>query len=157
MSMSVIADKLDGVSAILEDLAKALGETAVETAKAQTYHWNVTGMAFAPLHALFQDIYEDHFEAQDVLAERMKALGGYADGRLSQSLVVSGIKECDGAIAAERMVENLAQDQRILSSTLKHLARVAEDQGDLVTNDLAIGRAAAHDKFAWMLQAHLAN
>ena len=30
-------------------------------------------------------------------------------------------------------------------------------EGDLVTNDLAIERADVHDKFAWILESHLAE
>ncbi len=53
------------------------------------------------------------------------------------------------------MLKNLAADQEALSSTLLRLARVAEKRGDAVTNDLAIERADVHDKFAWILRAHL--
>ena len=77
---------------VIESLARTLADTMVETAKAQTCHWNVTGMAFGPLHALFQEIYEDHFNAQDLIAERIKALGGHADGRLSAVLTLSAIR-----------------------------------------------------------------
>jgi len=48
---------------------------------AQNCHGNVTGMSFGSLHALFQDIYEDHFAAQDDLAERVRALEGGQRGR----------------------------------------------------------------------------
>ena len=41
---------------------------------AQNFHWNVTGMAFGPLHDLFQKIYEDHFTAQDDLADTTNVL-----------------------------------------------------------------------------------
>lgn len=157
MSMSVVVERPDTCSAVIEELARALSVTMVETAKAQTYHWNVTGMAFGPLHALFQEIYEDHFEAQDTLAERIKALGGHADGRLSHVLELSTLEECDGSMVARQMVENLARDQRTLSSTLRRLAHAAEAAGDIVTNDLAIERAEAHDTFAWKLEAHLAD
>ena len=155
MSVSMVSEKADGRSAVVENLSWALSETMVETAKAQTYHWNVTGMAFGPLHALFQEIYEDHFEAQDELAERIKALGGRADGRFTQALKTSSIKECDGTVSAIQMVETMARDQRTLSANLLELARVAEDEGDLGTQDMAIERSKVHDKFAWMLDAHL--
>ena len=144
-------------AAIVEQLARGLSETSVVTAKAQTYHWNVTGMAFGPLHDLFQKIYEDHFEAQDMLAERLRALGLKVDGRLQARLEKSRIGECAGAITAQDMVKALAADQKTLSATLLSLARLAERQGDDVTNDLAIERAQAHDKFAWILDAHVAE
>jgi len=53
------------------------------------------------------------------------------------------------------MIEALMKDQETLSSTNSSLAQIAEQHGDWATNDLATARIAAHDKFAWMLRAHL--
>ncbi|MEM9028860.1 MAG: DNA starvation/stationary phase protection protein [Pseudomonadota bacterium] len=155
--MADVATKLSqsAIEAIVEGLTQSLAETSVATMKAQNYHWNVEGMAFGPLHALFQDMYEDHFEAQDSLAERIKMLDAHAEGRLSVYLERSKIKECDGKISDKEMIAKLQADQETLSSTLRALAGEAERHGDMVTNDLAIERADKHDKFAWMLRAHL--
>lgn len=142
--------------AIVQGLTQSLAETSVETMKAQNYHWNVTGMAFGPLHALFQEMYEEHFVAQDELAERIKALGAHAEGRQSEYLKRSKIDECDGSISDKEMVKKLSEDQELLSSTLRALATVADEHGDMVTNDMAIERAQVHDKFAWILRSHLA-
>lgn len=155
--MESIASKFEpsAVEEIVEGLTQALAETAVETMKAQNYHWNVTGMAFGPLHALFQQIYEDHFTAQDDLAERIKALEAHAEGRHSEYLKRSAIKESDGRADDKTMVADLVADQETISATLRALAAVAEKHGDVVTNDMAVGRAQVHDKFAWLLRANL--
>ena len=155
--MQNLATELEdsALEAIVDGLTQSLSETAVTTMKAQNYHWNVTGMSFGPLHDLFQKIYEDHFEAQDDLAERIKALGGHAEGRLSVHLKRSKIEECDGHVASDAMVEKLAADQEVLAGTLSALADAAEKNGDLLTQDLAIARGQTHEKFAWMLRAHL--
>lgn len=156
MSISAAANVIEAQDEVATALAAALANTTIATLKAQNYHWNVTGMAFGPLHELFQAIYEDHFEAQDTLAERAKALGYHVDGRYSTFLAGSEISECDGSVSTEQMVRKLVKDQDVLSSSLLSLARIAEEHDDAVTNDLAIGRAAVHDKFAWMLRSHLA-
>jgi starvation-inducible DNA-binding protein len=145
----------DAKTEIIEGLHQSLAETTVTTMKAQNFHWNVTGMSFGALHDLFQKIYEDHFTGQDDLAERIKALSGHADGRLSEFLKRSSVGEADGQSSAKAMVEALKSDQETLSATLRALAEIADKHGDVVTNDLAIERANAHDKFAWMLRAHL--
>jgi starvation-inducible DNA-binding protein len=155
MSKTVTALEPSAKQEIVEGLTQALAETAIETLKAQNYHWNVEGMAFGPLHALFETIYDDHFDAQDTLAERIKALDAHAEGRYASYLGRSAIKECDGRIAARDMVERLKADQETLSATMQALAAVSEKHGDMLTNDLAIERGRQHDKFAWMLRAHL--
>jgi starvation-inducible DNA-binding protein len=146
----------DAKAEIIQALTQSLAETSVATMKAQNFHWNVTGMSFGSLHALFQKMYEDHFEGQDVLAERVKALEGHAEGRYAEFLKRSTISESDGHLTAQQMVEQLKGDQETLSATLRALAELADQHGDIVTNDMAIERADTHDKFAWMLRAHLA-
>ncbi|MBX2806527.1 MAG: DNA starvation/stationary phase protection protein [Hyphomicrobiales bacterium] len=155
--MADVAVKLseDAKTAIVNGLTQSIAETSIETMKAQNYHWNVKGMAFGPLHALFQTIYEDHFTAQDDLAERVRALGAHVEGRLSTFLKRSRIEECEGKISDKEMVKKLADDQELLSSTLISLAVLADQHGDLVTNDMAIERSQVHDKFAWILRSHL--
>ncbi len=142
--------------AICEALNQCVAETAVTTMLAQNFHWNVTGMAFGPLHALFQQVYEDHFTAQDDLAERVKALGGHAEGQLAGMLKRSKVAEHDGHATAEQMVETLAKAQATIAATLAGTAAVAEEHGDLLTQDLAVARGQVHEKFAWLLRAHLA-
>ena len=77
---------VDSKNAISEALNQSIAELVITTMMAQNFHWNVTGMAFGPLHELFQKIYEDHFEAQDELAERIKAIGGHANGVLGKKI-----------------------------------------------------------------------
>ncbi|MBZ8132099.1 Dps family protein [Afifella sp. IM 167] len=155
--MGLVAAKIEpgAKQDIVEGLTQAVAETAVVMSKAQNFHWNVTGMAFGPLHDLFQKIYEDHFEAMDDLAERIKALDAHAEGRYSKYLERSTVDEHDGHASDNDMVAAMLADQETLSSTLSALCSVADKHGDWATNDLATERVAVHDKFAWMLRAHL--
>ena len=141
--------------AVAEALNQAKAETTVATALAQNFHWNVRGMAFGPLHALFQEIYEDHFTAQDDLAERVKTLDLHAEGKLSDMLSRSKIAEADGHQTDREMIEILMKAQEQLSATLSGVEKVSSEQGDTLTEDLAIERGRVHEKFAWILRAHL--
>jgi starvation-inducible DNA-binding protein len=156
MTQAAAQLSLSAKEAICDALNQGVAETAVTTMLAQNFHWNVTGMAFGPLHGLFQTIYEDHFSAQDDLAERIKALGGHAEGRLAGMLHRSKIAEHDGHASAEQMIATMLAAQEVLAQTMSGIASVAEAHGDLLTQDVAIGRGRAHDKFAWMLRAHIA-
>lgn len=141
---------------IAEALTQAVAETVVTTMLAQNFHWNVKGMAFGPLHALFQEVYEDHFAAQDELSERVRALGAHAEGRLSAMLDRSAVGEHDGHATDREMVGALAEAQRTLASTLARAAETAARHDDKLTEDLCIERGQIHEKFAWLLGAHLA-
>src|SRR5690554_3419560 len=146
----------DATAQIADSLNQCVAETIVTTMLAQNFHWNVTGMAFGPLHQLFQTIYEDHFIAQDDLAERVKALNAHAEGTLANMLKRSKVSEVDGVPAAEEMVRLMKDAQETLAETIAGAAELAATQGDTLTEDLCIARGQTHEKFAWMLRAHLA-
>ncbi len=143
-------------AAIADALNQCVAETAVTTMLAQNFHWNVTGMAFGPLHALFQEIYEDHFAGQDDLAERVKALDAHAEGMLAGMLKRSKIAEHDGHADDKTMVKTLQAAEEMLAATLAAAGELAAGHDDTLTEDLCIARGQTHEKFAWMLRAHLA-
>ena len=143
--------------AIAKALYQCVSETAVTTMLAQNYHWNVTGMAFGPLHNLFQEIYEDHFQAQDELAERMRSIGHKVDGRLAAMIDISKVledsNECN--MTDKEMIAALVDAQKTLAATLSGAGDIAAENGDKLTEDLCIERGRAHEKFAWLLQSHI--
>jgi starvation-inducible DNA-binding protein len=145
----------DAVTQIAEALNQCVAETVVATMLAQNFHWNVTGMAFGPLHELFQTIYEDHFAAQDELAERIKALDAHAEGTLAGMLKRSKVSEAQGVPSAEEMIAQLKDAQETLAETIAGAGELAAQHGDTLTEDLCIARGTVHEKFAWMLRAHL--
>lgn len=155
MTQTAAALTTDARTAIAEALNQSVAETAVTTMLAQNFHWNVTGMAFGPLHDLFQKIYEDHFVAQDDLAERTKSLGAHANGTLAGMVSRSKIAEHDGHASDQEMIRVMLDAQETLASTLAGCGELASGHGDTLTEDLCIARGQVHEKFAWFLRAHL--
>jgi len=156
MTQTAAALSTDARAEIVSALNQSVAETAVTTMLAQNFHWNVTGMAFGPLHDLFQKIYEDHFIAQDDLAERVKALQGHAEGTLAGMLKRSKVAEHEGTASAEDMIKAMLDAQETLAATLAGAGELAANYADTLTEDLCIARGQTHEKFAWMLRSHLA-
>jgi starvation-inducible DNA-binding protein len=156
MTQTAAALTTDARAAIADALNQSVAETAVTTMLAQNFHWNVTGMAFGPLHDLFQKIYEDHFVAQDDLAERVKALNAHAEGTLAGMIARSKIAENEGKGSAKDMIRTMMEAQETLAATLAGAGELAASHGDSLTEDLCIGRGQVHEKFAWFLRSHLA-
>lgn len=142
---------------LAEAIYQCVAETTVTTMMAQNFHWNVTGMAFGPLHALFQEIYEDHFTAQDELAERIRTIGHHVDGRLSTMLAISKVTENSSHSAKKdtEMVAALAEAQLVVAATLAGTSDLAAQHGDKLTEDLCVERGRVHEKFAWLLKSHI--
>ncbi len=156
MTQTAVALSNDARAAIVEALNQSVAETSVTTMLAQNFHWNVTGMAFGPLHELFQKIYEDHFVAQDDLAERIKALDGHAEGTLAGMIKRSKVSEHDGHASDREMIKAMQDAQETLAATLAGAGAIAAGNGDTLTEDLCIARGQVHEKFAWFLRSHLA-
>jgi len=156
MTQTAVALSTDARAAIVDALNQSVAETAVTTMLAQNFHWNVTGMAFGPLHALFQEIYEDHFTAQDDLAERIKALDAHADGTLAGMLKRSKVAEHEGHASDKEMIKAMQTAQETLAATLAGAGELAAAHGDTLTEDLCIARGQTHEKYAWFLRSHLA-
>ena len=148
---------VDSQPNIAQALYQCVAETAVTTMMAQNFHWNVTGMAFGPLHALFQEIYEDHFTAQDDLAERIRSIGHTVDGRLQSMVNASKVVEDEaGAVKTDlEMISSLLEAQRTVAATLSGASDIAANDGDKLTEDLCVDRARVHEKFAWLLESYL--
>ncbi|WP_299152858.1 DNA starvation/stationary phase protection protein [uncultured Tateyamaria sp.] len=157
MTQTAAALTTDARTAIADALNQSIAETAVTTMLAQNFHWNVKGMAFGTLHDLFQTIYEDHFAAQDDLAERVRALDAHADATLAGMLKRSKVHEHDGHASDQDMVRLLKEAQETLAATLAGSGALAAEHGDTLTEDLCIARGQIHEKFAWILRAHLAG
>ncbi|PTX54197.1 starvation-inducible DNA-binding protein [Litoreibacter ponti] len=156
--MTQTAAALDSNSraAIVDALNQSVAETTVTTMLAQNFHWNVKGMSFGPLHALFQEVYEDHFTAQDDLAERIKALNGHAEATLAGMLKRSKVQEHEGTATDKEMLAAMLEAQETLAGTLASAGALAAEHEDSLTEDLCIARGQTHEKFAWMMRAHLA-
>ena len=148
---------VDSQPSVAQALYQCVAETAVTTMMAQNFHWNVTGMAFGPLHALFQEIYEDHFTAQDDLAERIRSIGHSVDGRLHSMISASKVveDEADASKTDVEMISRLSEAQKTVAATLLGASDIAADAGDKLTEDLCVERGRVHEKFAWLLESHL--
>lgn len=134
-------------------LSALLADTYTLAIKTQNYHWNVTGREFYSLHKLFEEQYDALFDAADELAERLRALGGYAPGGLAEFAKLTTISDAKSGLSAEAMLKDLAKSHEQAAATTRTLIAASEAAGDHATNDMAVGRLEDHDKMRWMLTA----
>lgn len=139
-----------------EKVAKGLSDILADTYrlmfKTHAYHWNVEGPLFYSVHNITESQYEEMFEAADVIAERVRALGLLAPWSLEwlgEQSVVQSPKEPP---SAGEMLKELAGDHERIAHRLHALMELSEEP-DPVTEDLAVARSAFHEKAAWMLRS----
>ncbi|SIQ12934.1 starvation-inducible DNA-binding protein [Rhizobium sp. RU35A] len=140
-----------------ESLSQILAATYRLTIKSHVYHWNVVGPLFKPLHELTEEHYGALFEAADIIAERIRALGHLAPATLGEAAGFAPKAADVGKFTAISMVNDLVEDHEHAVQTMRKAAEDADDAGDMVTADMLTDRLTFHEKALWMLRAIIAE
>lgn len=119
------------------------------------FHWNVTGPQFNSLHAMFMAQYTEQWNALDIIAERIRALGFPAPGTYKEFVKLTSIKEIDGVPKANDMVRHLVAAQEATARTARKLFPIVDEANDQPTADVLTQRIDVHEKTAWMLRSLL--
>ncbi len=140
---------------IEQGLTDILANTYVLYLLTHNCHWNVKGINFHHLHAMFEEQYTDLAVAVDDIAERLRALGHYAEGSFAQYLERSQVKELSEQTDQKTMINALIAGNTLLVNLMRSLLRSAEDVCDDGTVDLLSSRISVHEKRLWMLNSLL--
>jgi starvation-inducible DNA-binding protein len=119
-------------------------------------HWNVRGPSFYSLHKLFDHIAADLLGHVDLVAERVTALGGLAQGTVRMAAKTTRLPECalevtDGIPTVRKLADRFAE----VATGLRGDIELAEALEDPVTADILTEIARAVDKQLWFLESHL--
>ena len=119
------------------------------------FHWNVTGPEFNSLHLMFMAQYTEQWNALDIIAERIRALGHPAPGTYREFVKLASIKEVEGVPRAMDMVRHLVAAQEATARTARNLFPLVDAANDQPTADVLTQRLDVHEKTAWMLRSLL--
>ena len=139
--------------AIAKGLSKLLADSFTLYLMTHNFHWNVTGPMFNSLHAMFMDQYTEQWNALDIIAERIRALGHPAPGTYSEFAKLASIKEVSGVPRAMDMIKHLVAAQEATARTARSLFPVVDKANDQPTADVLTQRLDVHEKTAWMLRS----
>ncbi|MBP6615719.1 Dps family protein [Aquabacterium sp.] len=140
---------------IAEGLSALLADSYTLYLMTHNFHWNVTGPQFNSLHNMFMAQYTEQWNALDIIAERIRALGFPAPGTYKEFVKLASIKEVDGVPKANDMVRHLVAAQEATARTARKLFPVVDEANDQPTADVLTQRIDIHEKTAWMLRSLL--
>lgn len=140
---------------IADGLSKLLADNYSLYLKTHGFHWNVTGPMFNSLHVMFETQYNELWLANDVIAERIRALDVYAPGSYTQFGKLTSIKEENGVPEWKEMVQQLVDGHETTARTGRLAFKLADAADDQPSADLITQRLEAHEKTAWMLRSLL--
>jgi len=140
---------------IADGLSRVLADSYTLYLKTHNFHWNVTGPMFQTLHLMFMTQYTEIWNAVDLVAERIRALGYPAPGSYKEFAALTSIKDSSGNVNAKDMIRQLVEGQEAVVRTAREVLPVAEKAGDQPSVDLLSARMEVHEKNAWMLRSLL--
>ncbi|MFL9483706.1 Dps family protein [Chitinophagaceae bacterium LWZ2-11] len=133
-----------------------LADEYVLYTKIRNCHWNIEGSNFMELHKFYEEMYGAIDEVIDEIAERVRMLGHYAEGRLKDFLQLTALLEEDYSNDQKKQLKGLLDDHETIIRNLRNdidtFGNVYKDSGnaDFLTNLMKL-----HEKWAWFVRSYL--
>ena len=143
----------EAVALILNTL---LADEYVLYTKVRNYHWNVEGPSFMELHKFYEEQYTELAETIDEVAERIRKIGHFAEGRLKDFIALAHLEEQEYTKDPKTQQKNLLDDHETIARYVReHIEEAEEKYKDVGTSDFLTGILKGHEKWAWFLRAYL--
>ena len=124
--------------------------------QAKFAHWNVKGKDFYQVHLLFDVVAEHVEEGIDLIAERITALGGRANGTLRQAAEASSIGEYQvEALTSMEHVNALAEQVAKVGNAAREAIDQCDELEDQASADLFTEIVRQLDKDLYFLESHI--
>lgn len=124
--------------------------------KTLNYHWNVFGKHFGALHAFFKTQYEQLFEINDEIAERIVTFGHIPYATLTEFSKNNKITAQEQAhIPDLQMFADLLDSHEQIIREIRKSIDATAKLNDMGTNNFLCDLIERHEKMAWMLRAHV--
>ncbi|GAA3945585.1 DNA starvation/stationary phase protection protein [Chitinophaga oryziterrae] len=137
-------------------LNQLISDEQVLFAKTRNYHWNIESPSFMELHKFYEAQYTELAETIDEIAERVRKIGHYAEGRLKDYLKLANLEEGEYTNDQKTQLKNLLDDhETIIRGIRGHISKVEDDHNDIGTADFLTGVLKQHEQWAWMIRAYL--
>ena len=140
---------------IAQGLSALLADSYTLYLMTHNFHWNVTGPDFNSLHLMFMGQYTEQWNALDLIAERIRALGHPSPGTYKEFVKLASIREVEGVPNSNNMIRYLVSAQEATARTARKLFPLVNAANDQPTADLLTQRLEVHEKTAWMLRSLL--
>jgi starvation-inducible DNA-binding protein len=142
--------------AVAYALNQLLADEHILYNKTRNYHWSVEGPSFMEFHKLYEGQYTQLAEMIDEIAERIRMIGHFAEGRLKEIIKLAQLEEPDPPSDQPSQLANLIGDHETIINRLRKLIKdFDEKHKDIGSSDFVTGLLKQHEKMAWMLRSYL--
>jgi starvation-inducible DNA-binding protein len=142
--------------AVAASLNQLLADEHILYNKTRNYHWSIEGPSFMEFHKLYEEQYTQLAETIDQIAERIRTIGHFAEGRLKEILKLASLDEPEAPVDQALQISNLIGDHEMIIIRLRKLIQDFDEKNkDIGSSDFVTGLLKEHEKMAWMLRSYL--
>ena len=142
--------------AIAEKLNMILADEFLLSLKTRNYHWNVEGSNFMEMHKFYEGLYDELDEIVDEVAERVRSLGHYSEGRMVDFLKLTHLQEEAYSNKQNVQLKSLLNDHETMVRQLRKDIDLMQDKyKDAGNADFLTGLMEKHEKWAWFIRSYL--
>jgi starvation-inducible DNA-binding protein len=141
------------VADVSELLRKLLADVFTLYVKTKNFHWHMSGPHFRDYHLLLDEHATQIFAITDPIAERARKIGGKALRSIDDILQFRRLSDNDeDSIQPARMLRELANDNRALTTYLRAIHEVCERHKDVATASLVEIWIDEAERRTWFLR-----
>jgi starvation-inducible DNA-binding protein len=102
--------------------------------KTKNFHWHVSGSHYRDYHLLLDEQAAQIFAMIDVLAERVRKLGGTTIHSISQISRLQNVKDDnDEFVEPREMIRRLLDDNKEYAARMRDAHKICDDNNDVAT------------------------
>lgn len=124
----------DAVAAVSGALNPLLADAYALFFKTKSFHWHVSGPHFRDYHELFEEQAEEIFKMTDVIAERVRTIGGATLCSVGDITRLQRLKDNQEAfVPADEMLRQLMEDNQAFIASMRKAHEVCSQHDDVGT------------------------
>ena len=105
--------------------------------KTKNFHWHVSGPNFRDYHLMFDEQGDQIFAMTDVIAERVRKIGGKTLHSIAEIAKMTRVLENNADyVEPSGMIAELRDDNKDLIGRMREAHGVAEEHGDVATTSI---------------------
>jgi starvation-inducible DNA-binding protein len=139
-----------------KDIAAALNLLLADSfalyLKTKNFHWHVSGPHFRDYHLMFDEQAEQIFASTDVIAERVRKLGGMTLRSIGDVSRNQRLTDNDAAyVDPQDMLAELREDNQRVVAAMREAHDLCDDRNDVATASFLENFIDEAEKRAWFL------
>jgi starvation-inducible DNA-binding protein len=124
-------------NAVVRAINPLIADSLALYIKTKNFHWHLAGSHFRDYHLLFDEQAEALLASVDVLAERVRRIGGTTIRSISHITQLQTISDDnDDFVNPGEMVERLLEDNRHMAEAQRAAIEICDDNRDTPTGNL---------------------